>query len=102
MKRGDLLAKVVCSKAYASPSRAGSLHAEPKKEIPTGSPATNPAGTVICGYPATAAGCEHIPDAYESPLTGSLSHAGPVVGATIAFRSCAVMTASIPSSLASR
>ena len=32
----------------------GSLHARPKNEIPTGSPNAKPAGTVMCGYPATA------------------------------------------------
>jgi len=52
---GGLRECVACSKAYANFSSAGSLHARPKNEMPTGNPKTNPAGTVMLGYPATAA-----------------------------------------------
>ena len=49
---------VACSNAYANLISAGSLHARPKNEIPTGNPKTSPAGTLILGYPATAAAVE--------------------------------------------
>ena len=49
-------------------------------EIPTGSPNTHPAGSVIVGYPATAAGDELLPED-ESPLTRSVIPAGPFVRA---------------------
>jgi hypothetical protein len=52
---GGLRECVACSKAYAYLRSAGSLHAAPKNDIPTGNPKTNPAGTVMLGYPATAA-----------------------------------------------
>ena len=52
---GVLRECVDCSKAYANFSSVGSLHAQPKNDIPTGNPKTNPAGTVTLGYPATAA-----------------------------------------------
>src|SRR5262245_55023759 len=47
---------VACSKAYASLISSASLHARPMNERPTGWPNAYPAGTVIDGYPATAAG----------------------------------------------
>jgi hypothetical protein len=47
--RGGFLAWIDCSNPYAIFSSVGSLHARPKKEIPTGKPKTNPAGTVISG-----------------------------------------------------
>ena len=47
-----------CSNANASASSLGSLQAGPARSIPTGSPATWPAGTEIDGYPHTAAGPE--------------------------------------------
>ena len=34
----------------------GSLYAAPKNDKPTGNPRNSPAGTVMCGYPAIAAG----------------------------------------------
>ena len=37
----------------------GSLHAPAKNEIPTGRPKQCPAGTVTCGYPATALSCAY-------------------------------------------
>ena len=55
-KRGALRALVACSNAKAHLNKIGSLKARPKNESPTGSPNTSPAGTVMCGYPATAAG----------------------------------------------
>jgi hypothetical protein len=58
---GDVLALVVCSNAYASLISVGSLQARPKKEIPIGSRETYPAGTVMLGYPATAAADEDPP-----------------------------------------
>src|ERR1700682_673001 len=56
--RGAFLAFVACSNPYASRINTGSLHARPKNEIPTGKPNTNPAGTLMFGYPATAAGAD--------------------------------------------
>ena len=58
---GRFLAIVACSNAYANLISVGSLQARPKNAIPTGKPATNPAGTVMLGYPATAAGLELAP-----------------------------------------
>src|SRR6202050_4156564 len=98
---GGLRALVTCSNAYASLISVGSLHALPKNEIPTGKPATNPAGTVMWGYPAIAAGLELDPRA-GSPFTRSVTHAGPLVGATRASSSNLSITASIPSVRASR
>ena len=46
--------------------------------MPTGRPKTHPAGSVIVGYPATAAGDELLPE-NESPLTRSVMWAGPFV-----------------------
>lgn len=43
--RGGRLCLVACSNEYAKRNSAGSLHARPKNEIPTGSPCTCPAGT---------------------------------------------------------
>ena len=54
-KRGGRRALVACSNANAIPSNLGSLQARPKNEMPTGSSNTCPAGTVMLGYPATAA-----------------------------------------------
>ncbi len=47
--RGGLRDLVSPSKAWASFKSTGSLHARPKNEIPTGSPRTRPAGTVMLG-----------------------------------------------------
>jgi sporulation protein YlmC with PRC-barrel domain len=55
---GGFLTFVSCSNPYAILISVGSLHARPKNEMPTGSPKTNPAGTLIFGYPATAAAFE--------------------------------------------
>ena len=44
-----LRAVVACSNAYASLISFGSLQAQPKKEIPIGSPKINPMGTVDVG-----------------------------------------------------
>jgi hypothetical protein len=46
---GGFRKSVACSNAYANLSNVGSLHARPKKDIPTGNPDTNPAGTVTLG-----------------------------------------------------
>jgi hypothetical protein len=43
------------------PKSIGSAQALAKKDIPTGSPCTMPAGTVIWGYPATALAVEYPP-----------------------------------------
>ena len=51
---------LTASKPLASLISVGSLHARPKKEIPTGSPNTKPAGTLMLGYPATAAAVEQV------------------------------------------
>src|SRR5262249_7369728 len=83
-------------KLYARLSSVGSLQAVRKNEIPTGNPRTKPAGTVMCGYPATAAGVVH-PGQAASPSTRSFRGAGPDVGATIASTLCFVITASMPS-----
>src|SRR5690348_3864177 len=80
---GRRRAFLACSKLYASFSNIGSLHADPKNEIPTGKPRTKPAGTVMCGYPATAAGVVHAGQ-FPSPSTKSFKGAGVIVGATIA------------------
>ena len=42
-----------------------SVQAGPKKEIPTGRPKMYPAGTVMSGYPATAAGPEKSAQLYQ-------------------------------------
>src|SRR5262249_21756293 len=47
-----------CSKACASAINRGSLPAAPSSEMPTGRLLTFPAGTVIDGYPETAAGVD--------------------------------------------
>jgi hypothetical protein len=47
--RGVLRNFVACSYPYASLINTGSLHARPKKEIPTGKPHTNPAVTLMLG-----------------------------------------------------
>ena len=93
---GGRRAIVARSKAYANLSSVGSLQAGPKNEIPIESPRTNPAGTVICGYPATAARVEQLPDS-GSPVTQSVNQAGPAVDATMASTRCSLITASIPS-----
>src|SRR5271165_2068843 len=93
---GSRLACVVCSKPYAILSSVGSLHGTPKNEMPAGRPCTNPAGTVMCGYPATAGGVEQPPFAL-SPLIQSVSQARHDVGATSASRRCLAKAASMPS-----
>ena len=55
---GGRRARLACSNAKAMRSSVGSLHARPKNDMPTGSPDTKPAGTVMLGYPATAAALE--------------------------------------------
>lgn len=47
--RGARLARTACSKANASRSSVPSWNAPLKKDMPTGNPKINPAGTVICG-----------------------------------------------------
>src|SRR2546427_4691806 len=76
---GDLRNFVACSNAYASLISVGSLHARPKNEIPTGRPKAKPAGTLMFGYPATAAALE-LPPPKWSPSTRSVIHAGQPVG----------------------
>ncbi len=49
--------------AISNLSNTGSLHARPKNDTPTGIPSMNPAGTVMSGYPATAAAFELPPPA---------------------------------------
>src|SRR5688572_8827194 len=49
---------VACSNPYAIRISVGSLHGRPKNDSPTGRPKTYPAGTVMFGYPAIAAGDE--------------------------------------------
>src|SRR5271157_2256604 len=98
--RGGRRCRVACSNEYASLIRVGSLQARPKNEIPTGKPERNPAVTLMLGYPATAAAFE-LPPATWSPLTRSVSHAGPPVGATIASRWYLSMSESMPSVRAS-
>src|SRR3954469_12410606 len=80
---GALRCFVACSYAYASLISVGSLHARPKNDKPTGRALASPIGTVMCGYPATAVtvdgpGADAVP---PSPLTRSVIHAGPPVGA---------------------
>src|SRR5574337_959742 len=89
---------VACSKAYASLISLGSCHAPAKNEMPTGNPKTNPAGTVMCGYPATAAGAAlSMSHVVASPLARSIIHAGPPEGTTIASSLCLRSAASMPS-----
>src|SRR4029079_15067997 len=86
---------VACSNAYASLKSGGSLHPRPIKPTPTGSPKTNPAGTVMWGYPATAAIVE-LPPVSWSPSTRSVRHAGAPVGQNSASSLKCVMTMSMP------
>src|SRR6266511_5350521 len=80
---------VACSNAYASLIRAGSCQAPAMKEMPTGKPKIKPAGTVICGYPATAAGeVLSMSQLLESPSTRSISHAGLPEGTINASSLC--------------
>ena len=51
---GARRARRTVSNAYPYASNRASLHAGPINDTPTGSPCTYPAGTVRCGYPATA------------------------------------------------
>src|SRR6266498_2761193 len=82
---GVLRSCVACSNAYANLRSVGSCHALAMKERPTGKPNMNPAGTVICGYPATAAGeVLSISQLMASPLTRSIIQDGPPEGTTIA------------------
>src|SRR5262249_20703504 len=89
---------VALSYAAASRMSVASLQARPKNEIPTGNPRTYPAGTVMCGYPATAATVDGLDTSPPklSPLTRSVSDAGPDVGATSASSVCCAITASMP------
>src|ERR1700749_4250121 len=57
-KRGALRCLVACSYAYPALISVGSLHAVPINDPPTGNPNSSPIGTVMCGYPATAAKLE--------------------------------------------
>ena len=93
---GRCRACVACSNPLASLMSVGSLYAVPMNVSPTGRPNASPAGTLINGYPAIAAGPELAPRKW-SPLTRSVVQAGDPVGATIASRSCWASTASIPS-----
>ena len=61
----------------------------------TGRPHAWPIGTLMLGYPATAAGVL-LPPVKWSPLTGSVGQAGLPVGATMASSLCLFMTASSP------
>src|SRR5207253_3428695 len=93
---GVLLAFVSCSTPEAIFSSTGSLQARPKNESPAGKPKMNPAGTVISGYPATAAAFELPPPAW-SPSTQSVIQARLPVGAMMASRWNLSINASIPS-----
>ena len=84
-----------CSNPEASLMSTGSLHGAPKNDKPIGRPSYNPAGTVMCGYPAIAAG-EEQPPVSKSPFTVSVSHAGPEVSVTIASKRWVPSTASMP------
>ena len=66
------------SRPDAASMRTDSDHARPSSDSPTGRPETVPIGTVIEGYPATAA-IEYPAPRKLSPFTWSISHAGPVV-----------------------
>src|ERR1700751_795907 len=90
---GDRRALVACSKAKARRSNLGSLQARPKNEIPTGNPEMEPAGPVMLGSPATAAG-EVLPPSPWSPVSQSVKCAGAEVGATMASRLSLTITAS--------
>ena len=54
--RGAFRCNVTCSNAYASRISVGSAHARPMNERLTGRPHAWPIGTLMLGYPATAAG----------------------------------------------
>ena len=56
----------------------GSLHARPKNDSPTGNPCTSPAGTVMFGYPATAAYPELLPP--EMVTVDQVGHPGRSTG----------------------
>ena len=53
-RHGRRRAPAADSNAWANRISFLSSHAPPKNERPIGSPSTYPAGTVTCGYPATA------------------------------------------------
>ena len=59
---GGVRTFVACSNAYAYRISVSSLHAAPMNEMPTGKPKMVPAGTVMFGVPATAAGDELPPE----------------------------------------
>lgn len=76
----------------------GSCHALAKNEMPIGRPKMCPAGTVMCGYPATAAGdVQSMSQLVASPLIKSMVHDGPPDGTTIASSLYFRMVASMPS-----
>jgi len=81
--RGVRRAWAAVSNAWARPMSRPSLQARPKNERPTGNPKIIPAGSVIDGYPATAA-MDELPPRPPSPANNSMAWAGPVVGATVA------------------
>lgn len=68
-------------------ANSASDRARPMNEIPTLRPNTKPIGTLMLGWPATAAGVE-LPPTKWSPLTGSITQAGAPVGATSASSRC--------------
>src|SRR3990172_7096474 len=80
---------VACSKAYANLISVGSCQALEKNEMPTGRPKIYPAGTVIWGYPATAGGkVLFMSQLVESPLSRSITQAGPPDGPIRASSLC--------------
>jgi hypothetical protein len=52
---GSTLTPKFCSNAEARPVRKKSCHGLPTNDIPTGKPLKYPMGTVMLGYPDTAA-----------------------------------------------
>ena len=71
--------------------------AGPTIENPSGRGPSNPAGTVTCGYPATAGGDVVPTELNVSPLPSSTFQAGPDVGHTSASSCCSRRTWSRPS-----
>ena len=81
------------------PISRASDQAGPMNDTPTGRPRTNPAGTVMCGYPATDVTVDGADEFAKelSPFTRSVSHAGPPLGASSASTFLLAKTRSSPS-----
>ena len=83
-------------------SSFGSLHARPKNEMPTGRPgheAHRHRDVGIAGDRGRAGARAAVE---PSPSTWSVSHAGPIVGATMASSRCRSISASMPSARVER